>query len=164
MEEFGEHFKSWLSGFIDGEGCFNACPNGPKFFCIQFIIALRFDDVSIIKKIHRYLGGQYRYLPPRNKYSPQVSFEITSAKNCLRLIEHLEKYPLQSRKQKDYEIWKEAVIMVARKDHLNGRYNYILNLCKKLKKVRQYREQLEIDLLPPEIEDKQLYFETKERR
>lgn len=158
MEEFSEHFKSWLSGFIDGEACFNIYPQAKnRGFHIQFVLRLRLDELSIIKRIHKYLGGKYYFMTHYNSQSPLVHYCLTGAKNCLRLVKHLEKYPLQAKKKEDFEIWKEGIYSVIRKDHLNGRHNYILDLCKRLKKVRQYKKQLEIDL-PSEIEDKQLYF------
>jgi len=168
MEEFSEHFKSWLSGFIDGEGNFylEARQDG-KFFIAKFRIGIRADEIQIIKKIKKYWGGSIHYYNPSiqvKNANMAIMYQLCGIKKLFNLIRHLDNYPLLAKKQGDYKIWREAIILLAQKEHLNGRYGYILHLCNRLKKIREYREQLEIDLLPPEIEDKQLYFDTKEGR
>lgn len=146
MKKFTEHFKSWLSGFIDGEGCFIIDPKaGTHYFRVRFVIHLRADDLDIIKEIKQYLGGMYYFRPyyqDKDNYchSPQVCYHLNGAKNCLRLIKHLEKYPLQAKKREDFEIWREAIYLLIGKEHLKGKRDYLLYLCDKIKKVRQYEK------------------------
>ncbi len=155
---FTNHFKSWLSGFIDGEGCFALTTQTVgRGFAIQFVLRVRADELPVIKKIHQCLGGNY-YIQsgyPNADYpnaNPQINYTLSGAKNCLRLIRHLEKYPLQAKKKQDFEIWREAVYLIVSKEHLKGKRDYLLYLCDKIKKVRQY-EKVEIPEAP---KDRQL--------
>jgi hypothetical protein len=141
MEEFTEHFKSWLSGFIDGEGCFSLVPQiRGRGFSTQFRLRVRADEFPIIKQVNKYLGGKCHFFPAYKSSQPQVDFVLSEAKNCLRLVKHLEKYPLLAKKKEDFEIWKEAIYLLLGKEHLKGKRDYLLYLCNKIKKVRQYEK------------------------
>jgi hypothetical protein len=153
MEKFTEHFKSWLSGFIDGEGCFALhTQTVGRGFAVQFVLRVRADELSIVKKIHQYLGGSYYVQSNSGSPNLLVNYTLCGAKNCLRLVKHLEKYPLLAKKKQDFEIWREAIYLLLGKEHLKGRRDYLLYLCDKIKKVRQY-EKVEMPQVPI---DKQL--------
>ena len=156
LKKITNYFKCWLSGFIDGEGCFLVWPhNRRNSFSLAFRIGIRADDLDIIKKIKQYLGGSYSIVP-RSQYNsnwaPIVSYCLGGTKSCLRLVKHLEKYPLLAKKKQDFEIWREAIYLLLGKEHLKGKRDYLLYLCDKIKKVRQY-EKVE---MPEAPKDRQL--------
>ena len=48
-----------------------------------------------------------------------IQYRIQTFEELAVIIEHLEKYPLISKKKADYELFKEAYKLVIRKEHLN---------------------------------------------
>ena len=156
---YSEHFKSWLSGFIDGEGCFsfrrNASSN--RYFIIEFDLALRADELETIKYIQKYFGcGTFSFFQPKDSNGKlQVRYRISGSKNCKKVIEHINKYPLLAKKKNDYEIWREATLLLLNKEHLKGRRDYLFYLAEKIKNIREYNR-IEIE----NFDDKQLKLEV----
>jgi len=158
-----EHFKSWLSGFIDGEGCF-ACVISYKrikdkeylHFNPMFVISLRSDDVEAIEKIQQYLGGKISFVQiDKENQGDQVRLSIQGCYNCQKVINHIDKYPLIAKKRNDYIIWKKIIRLLKAKEHLKGNRQYILNLIEHLRNSKKFIKQ---DI--PVFEDKQQYFEV----
>lgn len=145
---YSEHFKSWLSGFIDGEGCFSLRKNTskPGFFIVTFTLSLRADDYKIIEEIKKYFGcGDSRFFQPKKDWRMnqppklQVRYRIEGVTKCKKVIEHFDKYPLLAKKNKDYQIWKEAILLLSEKMHLKGKRDYLYMLCEEIKRAREYR-------------------------
>jgi len=120
------YFGAWLSGFTDGEGCFQAAlreyknkkRKGKWYTSCVFTISLRSDDETIVRNIHSYLGvGTVAYRPPAKnqeirKGKSQYRYEVCNVSDIVNYIIHqFEKYPLMSKKRRDYEIWKQACIL-----------------------------------------------------
>lgn len=110
----------WFAGFIDGEGSFrmNLRKSG-KLDTPNFKITLRDDDRQIIYGIKGILGiGQVRPNKGRDihtngkiyKGKPTLSFSITNLNDSFRLTTVLDRYPLRSKKRRDYALWREAVM------------------------------------------------------
>jgi len=145
----------WISGFIDGEGCFAAYARlgkGKKDqqrnydLNISFELGLRLDDKKIVEKIKETLGcGYINIYPPTKKKlishpndKPQIRYTVRKIKDlALIIVPFFEKYPLQSKKARDFEIWKELVKFFYEKKHLQD-WDYVVYLSKKLKSIRQY--------------------------
>jgi hypothetical protein len=122
-------FGWWLSGFTDAEGTFsitkyqgkarkdgNRCPSGYTF---EFSIQLRNDDLEILEQIKDYLkvGGLLfasRKTSRRNgrvNDRDQVSFKVRDFDSIINtVIPHFDKFPLLSKKNKDYQLFKEAAL------------------------------------------------------
>lgn len=163
-----EYFKQWLVGFTDGEGCFGlsirkrpiSIKNGTFYFSkdIVFQIALRDDDREIIEKIHDNLKcGKISYSVPRNKWKLKeyishgmVQFRVASIKEIANIIIPIfDKYPLLTKKRRDYDIWRKAVLFCYSKHKMKGanqfvkRYSeqdeeYLLNLRQELRETKKY--------------------------
>lgn len=152
-------FGYWFSGFSDGEASFILSPRSDKRksdkgrqFCLYFTVAQRADDLSTINRIRDVLcgiGAIYisRYKSGRN---PMAFLRITRIYDLYHIIVPLfDKYPLQSKKKKDYVIWREAVELSYYnyihyyKDRAripNQFYDRLLELDIQLKETRVYRE------------------------
>ena len=48
-----------------------------------------------------------------------VNFSIDSIKDLINLINHFEKYPLQTQKAADFLLFKQVVNIMVNKDHLS---------------------------------------------
>jgi hypothetical protein len=60
-------------------------------------------DFLGVGRIHQYLGKSKPYY---------VSFQV-AGRDCLKIVEFFEKFPLRSKKKIEYEIWKKAVEIYA---------------------------------------------------
>jgi hypothetical protein len=113
-------FGHWLSGFTDGEACFFLgvrIQRNYAFGICSFQLHLRSDDRPILEDIKAFWGaGTIISAAPQLKTSPKSNWQTCYRVNRLSamlhiLIPHFEKYPLRSKKQQDFMIWKEAVYM-----------------------------------------------------
>jgi len=106
----------WLSGLIDGEGSFNLIhvrAGGRSYVRPGFHIGLRDDDGDIIREIAHRLGIK-KTIHRERAYAnskPQAELHITSWGGCRKIVQFIEQFPLQTRKRRDFEIWREAVLL-----------------------------------------------------
>lgn len=142
MKKLNPHY---VVGFIDGEGSFNVSVNRKRRshkgleIGAAFEIELRGDDIEILERIKETLGcgGIYWYNYPKYKWGPHCKYKIANRKQIIKhLIPFLEKYPLQAKKRKVYELFKQIVFMLDRHEHLTekGARN-ILFLREKMRKI-----------------------------
>lgn len=108
-----DDFGHWLSGFVDGEGCFFLRVNrgGPV---ASLMIALRADDSAILYSICSYLGcGSvigHKLRVASGAKTPMMEFKVGKIADLFhRIAPHFERYPLRAKKARDFRIWKEAV-------------------------------------------------------
>jgi hypothetical protein len=119
-----QHFASWLSGFSDGESTFTLrfqqqTTKSRLSAQTHFRITLRDDDVIILQRIQSFwsCGNIHRADNSRSKIpnaKPTASYCVPRVSDLTRIIiPHFEKYPLQSKKQGDFLIWRKGVELIA---------------------------------------------------
>lgn len=152
-------FGHWLAGFMDGEACFyiRSDHRTGKHQC-GMRVALRDDDAAIIERIHAETGignvtrsDWHARQRPTNR--PQANWTISSRADCVRLVELLRRFPLRSKKARDFEVWARAVEVWtavgergeepgARRGQKGGRSSYnwreMESLAAELQAVRAY--------------------------
>jgi hypothetical protein len=127
----------WLTGFIDGEGCFIiniqnciSSVDGRIYnkVWLTFFITQHFRDVLLMESLIKYLDyGQV----VRKSSMTVVNFKVGKFDNITtKVIPFLQKYPLQSVKQKDYQDWVEASILIGNKEHLTSKGLEKINIIK----------------------------------
>jgi hypothetical protein len=100
--ETSTYFTSWLSGFIEAEGCFSIRKNNKiKSFSIG-----QKNDLYVIEKIHKYFELTCKIRSLKNKDSIFYSFETYNKIAAFRIIKHLDKYPLLGEKLLSYTKFK----------------------------------------------------------
>ena len=106
-------FRSWLSGIADGESTFTiqryrkaATHAMTVRFC--WSISLRADDVDVIRLIQGYTGGGL-CKTGHSQGNPKWVLQVTRREEHFRLIQHFRKYPLRSKKRREFELWAEAI-------------------------------------------------------
>ena len=112
----------WLSGFADGEASFailRISYDNKVYYRPEFIINLRSDDADILIRLWYAFGGGLYHEPPRTFNDPKSNKEYTSKprskwnvlskKDLAGIVEYFEKFPLRSKKARDFEIWKKTV-------------------------------------------------------
>jgi len=113
-------FGPWLAGFCDGEANFDihkqSRESGDYYYC-RFELSLRADDGGTLAMCHKQLGGKLYYSDhvdsTRPNAKPQVRWELVSRAEVARLIDIFDRFPLQSKKARDFAIWREAFAVSA---------------------------------------------------
>ncbi len=117
-------FGHWLSGFVDGEGCFLLrLMKGRKHFTgsPRFQIGLRSDDLQILRDIKSFWGigtitfGHIKSPGIKTNERNACNYRIQSIKDVTKIvIPHFEKYPLRAKKQRDFLIWRQGAELCQR--------------------------------------------------
>jgi hypothetical protein len=129
----------YITGFADGEAAFTYSRMGGTF-ALYFAIKQRENNQQIIEQIQEffnYIGNIYR-----NKEGQSTSnsgflkssayYRVTKIDELQKIIEHFDKYPLQSRKKQEvYKIWREMVIYKF-KNYRDADYDKLRTLAEKL--------------------------------
>lgn len=125
-------FGNWLSGFADGEGTFVLYLHRNKYKSgtyethrAFFSLGLRADDEEILYEIQRFWKVGRILSGKANKGSrPRQVIRINSARELVEVvIPHFERYPLRSKKSRDFLIWRkgaELLYAVNRRGFLNS--------------------------------------------
>ena len=117
-ETFPPEFGHWLAGFTDGEGCFHIAKrvpkNGRQTYGCSFSIKVRADDGDLIRSLPEITGigsvrRQKASVDERRANNPAIRWDVVTANDCLELVAIFTRYPLRSKKSRDFEIWKRAV-------------------------------------------------------
>jgi hypothetical protein len=113
--------KAYLSGYVDGEGCFCVSLNKSwrhKFgweIRPSFSVSQNSDRSQVLEMLKQEFGcGTIR--PDRSDRT--LKFELRSVEELVeRVIPHFEKYPLLSNKQHEFELFAEICRRMSRGEH-----------------------------------------------
>ena len=110
----------WVTGFIDGEGCFRVSIIENKKLKVgwevqpRFQLTLHVRDKTVLEKIKNSLRVGQIY-----KHGPEtLQFKVISIKELKVILEHFDKYPLITQKQADYKAFKLVYFIIKNKEHL----------------------------------------------
>lgn len=124
-------FGFWFAGLVDGEGSFTLHLDSKRRFIPQprFDLTMRADDLAMLEAIREELGyglvnvRKTSYTNPQGYHSKRMAaFIVWKKSDCLKLVELLEKYPLRSKKARDFRLWAEAV-RLWNSNQTRGRWN-----------------------------------------
>ena len=116
----------YITGFIDGEGCFSVSFNLRSRLDVgievrpSFSVSQNKRNLSIIKLIKEYFDcGGIRF----DKHDQTYKYEVRSIEDIIkRVITHFDKYPLKTSKHNDYCCFREICVEVSRNHHLSPHY------------------------------------------
>ena len=119
-------FKSYITGFVDGEGTFSVSFNYRAKLKTKievrpsFSISQHKRSLEILEKIQKYFGvGGIRF----SKRDQNYKYEVRSIKDLItKIIPHFQKYPLQTTKQKDFEIFTDICQLMYTNHHRNPKH------------------------------------------
>jgi hypothetical protein len=110
----------WISGFVDGEGCFHVSINRlPKMslgwqVLPEFRVVQHEKDEKVLKCIQSYFGfGQVVV-----NHGNRKEFRVRGIEPLSRIIQFFKMHPLKTSKQKDFEIFSEILEMMKKGEHL----------------------------------------------
>ena len=127
-------FSWYVTGFVDGEGCFCVSFNLRSRFVTgievrpSFMVAQNKRSVEVLKEIKSYFGcGGLRFVNSDQTYKYEVRKTLDLIK---KVIPHFEKFPLKTSKRKDFEKFRTICELVYQSKHLNTKYlEEIINLA-----------------------------------
>ncbi len=115
--------KSYITGFTDGEGCFQISISKRSKMKLGLEIRPSFSvsqnkrskDIIIFLQQYFKCGG-VRF----DKNDQTYKFEVRSIDDLMKIIiPHFEKYPLMTAKQDDFKIFSEICRLIYSNHHLN---------------------------------------------
>lgn len=120
-ESLNNKLHPWfITGFTDGEGCFsisvikdNKSKSGWRVKVV-FEVFLHIRDIDLLWALKK------SFLNVGNIYSQNTkcNYFVYSVKDLQVIIEHFNNYPLITQKQTDFFLFKQALDLVSRKEHL----------------------------------------------
>jgi hypothetical protein len=137
-------FASYVSGFIDGEGCFSVSFNFREKLKTKievrpsFSIGQNMRSLGILKEIEKFFGcGSIRF----SKSDQCYKYETRNIDDLRgKIIPHFRKFPLMTNKKTDFEIFSKVCERIAQMKHLNSEHlkeiidlAYEMNGCGKRK-------------------------------
>ena len=141
-------FSWYVTGFVDGEGCFSVSFNKRARFATgievrpSFAIGQNKRSLQILKEMQSYFGcGGLRFCNGDQTYK----YEVRKIGDLMKkIIPHFEKFPLKTNKSSDFEIFKRVCELVYQSKHLNTKYleeiinlSYQMNVSGKRKYTRE---------------------------
>ena len=141
---------AWFSGWLDGEGCFTVESKGNRGNALVPVlkVGLRDDDLLLLKQVRHILNcgrvssfsnESARILGKQSQDTVRWQVKVIS-ENCHIIVPILDKYPLRSKKHRDYIIWRELVMRVYQDEHLNSGRLRCLELVRQLSEVKKYKK------------------------
>lgn len=108
---------NFVTGFCDAECSFVIYVIKQKSWKVsaRFRIHLHSLDLPLLHKIQAFFGG----IGSITFSGKTVSFNVTKLDDIINvIIPHFIKYPLQSAKSIDFQLWKKCAILIKNKEHL----------------------------------------------
>lgn len=145
----------WVVGFIEGEGTF--CVSMPQAknhskcgFRVNLIFQVSQDDKKTIEKIKRFFG--FGYMHPLARREIHWVLTVTGIANLQKVRSFFRKYPLQTKKKKDFEKFCKVLRMVEGGWHLKP---------EGILEIARIRETMNTKLTAEEDEILRHYYKTK---
>lgn len=131
------NIHEYISGYVDGEGCFSISFSKREKFLVgfetkpSFSVSQNEDRAQILFLIQKkFECGFIR----RDFSDKTLKYEVRCLEDLInKIIPHFEKYPLLSFKQKDFEFFKEICFLMQKNLHRNKTgLQKIINLAFKM--------------------------------
>ena len=113
----------FVSGFSDGEGSFyvslNRRPANKSGWNVLygFVLLINEKDIDLLRNIHSFFGVGSIRLASNNK----VEYRVSNIKGLINIIiHHFDKYPLLTQKLADFTLFKLAINIISKGEHLTN--------------------------------------------
>ena len=122
----------WISGFVDGEGCFHVSINKSEQMSIGWQVLLEFRvvqherDESVLKELQQF----FRAGKVVTNHGARKELRIRKLKDLKNIVSFFKQHPLRTKKKKNLEIFGEILELMENKKHLTDEgLTKIANLC-----------------------------------
>lgn len=105
----------YVTGFLDGEGCFTFSRSG-RALALYFAIKAADRDRGILEEIRTFFGGAGRIyeigdrparIPGGRPSKAACYFRVARLTQLKAVIDHLDRYPLRGPRAATYALWRE---------------------------------------------------------
>jgi len=134
----------WIVGFVDGEGCFTVAINKLPKMTVNYQVQPEFRvvqhqrDVEILEKLKLFFGFGTIHV----NHEDRKEFRVRGFENLAKIVQFFKENPLQTSKQKSFEIFTEILKMMNDREHLTREgLEKIANLASQMN--RKYKRHLE---------------------
>ena len=133
--------NKWISGFVDGEGCFHVSINKQPKMSLgwqvlpEFRVVQHKRDENVLQQMQKTFGcGQVVV-----NHEDRKELRIRGLENLNRVVKFFSKYELRTMKRKDFEIFAKIISLMNDERHLTrGGLREIAELASKMN--RQVRK------------------------
>ena len=113
----------WITGFVDGEGCFHVGVNPHNEMSVGFQVLPEFTVVQHKRDI-QLLYGLKEYFKcgvVRSNHGDRMAYRVRGIEHLLQIIiPFFVNHPLKSKKRIAFEKFKTILMMMSRKEHLKA--------------------------------------------
>ena len=111
----------WITGFVDGEGCFHVGINAHKEMTAgyqvlpEFTVVQHERDIKVLYALKDYFGCGV----VRRNHGDRMAYRVRGKEHLLKIIlPFFDKYPLKTSKRLDYELFRKIVLKMEKGEHL----------------------------------------------
>jgi hypothetical protein len=115
--------SQWVTGFVDGEGCFhvgiNAHPEMTAGYQVlpEFTVVQHKDDAQLLHALKSFFGCGV----VRTNHGDRLAYRVRGKEHLLeRIVPFFVEHPLKSRKRVDFEKFRRVLLMMKAGDHLKA--------------------------------------------
>jgi hypothetical protein len=113
----------WVTGFVDGEGCFHVGINPHSDMTAgyqvlpEFTVVQHERDVQVLHGLKAYFGCGV----VRTNHGDRMAYRVRSQEHLLqRIVPFFLKHPLKTRKHIDFMKFRDVLLMMERGEHLQS--------------------------------------------
>ena len=104
-----------MTGFVDGEGAFTFSRSGRQI-SVYFAVKLPGADRALLEALQRFFGGVGRIYSVGGNGRMDATgassyYRVTRRDDLLRIVDHIDRYPLHTQKRAQYAIWRRMVVL-----------------------------------------------------
>ena len=111
----------WVTGFVDGEGCFHVGINAHADMAAgyqvlpEFTVVQHARDAQLLHALKAFFGCGV----VRTNHGDRLAYRVRSQQHLLeRILPFFEKHPLRSKKHIDFLKFREVLLMMQKGEHL----------------------------------------------
>lgn len=127
QQERQDYYLGWITGFVDGEGCFSVgvfrnriLKNGWQVFP-EFVVTQGEKSLFALEELQKFFGCGKIFINKRydNHREPLYRYCVRSTKDIRgKIIPFFQEYPLRTAKQNDFQRFVKIIEMMEKKVHL----------------------------------------------
>ena len=113
----------WVSGFVDGEGCFFVGVNKHQEMSSgyqvlpEFTVVQHQRDIQILYALKKFFGCGV----VRTNHGERMAYRVRGIEHLKeRIIPFFEKHPLKTKKHIDFLKFRRIIMMIDKKEHLTA--------------------------------------------
>jgi hypothetical protein len=113
----------WVTGFVDGEGCFHVGINAHSDMTAgyqvlpEFTVVQHARDAQLLHALKAFFGCGV----VRTNHGDRLAYRVRSQEHLLeRILPFFDKHPLRSKKHVDFLKFRDVLLMMQKGEHLKS--------------------------------------------